>query len=65
MSDSANGLGLPPTGEMWETRNGHEWAPAGPGPTEEMPTGDALRAGQGADDVRSSYFHVRWLGEAD
>jgi len=65
MSDSANGLDLPRTGEAWETRNANESAPPEPGPPDEASAGDAGRAGQREDDVRSSFFHVRWLGEAD
>lgn len=65
MSDSANGLGPPATGEMWQSRNGTEWAAPRPGLPEETPTGDLPPAGQREDEVRPSYFHVRWLGEDD
>ena len=65
MSDSANRLDLPRTGGLWETPNGNEWAALEPGPTHEAPADDAWRAGRSEDDVPSSFFHLRWLGDAD
>ena len=65
MSDSAHGLDLHPTGKAWETRNPNDWTPDEPVPPKDAPASEAGRPHQRDDDVRSSYFHVRWLGEAD
>lgn len=65
MSDSVNGFDLPRTGGVWEAPDGSVWAASVPGPAEDAAAGAALVAGQREDDARSSYFHVRWLGEAD
>ena len=65
MSDCGSGLDLPRTGTPWMTSPGNESTPLEPDPAREGPTDEAYLLGQREDDGRASYFHVRWLGEAD